>query len=103
MAHVSETRQRGERRAKCRDLIEARFVEPLDEPDLQAARGSDVLLRRAQNRIWFANVVPSFLPCLPSNVRAACFAILKIVTIFQKTRFPETLSDLGKDDASRTR
>ena len=50
MAHVSETRQRGKQRVKCRDLIEAGFVEPLDESDLQEARASDSLLRRSAQK-----------------------------------------------------
>ena len=46
LAHVSETRQRGRQRIRCRDLIQAGLVVPLDPADLQAARLSDNLLRK---------------------------------------------------------
>ena len=50
MAHVGETRQRRKQRVECRDLIEAGFVEPLHESDLQEANDSDCLLRRAAQK-----------------------------------------------------
>ena len=61
MAHVSETRQRGKQRVKCRDIIEAGFVEPLDESDLQEARASDCLLRCAAQKRGLSQPTSEFV------------------------------------------